>query len=154
MITSFLTQIEKKYDTVLDEKGKKYIFFAVDGAKRMRQIILDLLDFSRIGKNEDKLEEVDLNEIVEEIVLLYRKQIEEKNAQIKYENLPRLKTYSAPVKQIFQNLISNGLKYSKAAVNPVITVSGQEYTTHWKFAVTDNGIGINTEYFDKIFEPT
>jgi PAS domain S-box-containing protein len=151
MITSFLTQIEKKYDAVLDEKGKKYIFFAVDGAKRMRQIILDLLGFSRIGKNDDQLEDINLNEIVDEIAVLYRKQIEETGAQIKYENLPKLRSYSAPMKQVFQNLISNALKYSKADVNPVITISSKDCTTHWKFMVTDNGIGINPEYFDKIF---
>ncbi len=80
MVTSFLTLLEKKYSDSLDEKAKKYIFFAVDGAKRMRQIILDLLDFSRVGKSEERLEEVDLNELIEEIILLYRKNIEEKHA--------------------------------------------------------------------------
>ncbi len=151
MVTSFLTQIEKKYENVLDEKGKKYIFFAVDGAKRMRQIILDLLEFSRIGKNETKLEEVDLNTIVEEIKLLYKKQIEEKNAEINYTQLPVIKTHAAPIKQVFQNLVSNSLKYSKSSQTPIITISCHESTSSWKFEIKDNGIGINQEYFDKIF---
>ena len=151
MITSFLTQIEKKYEDVLDEKGKKYIFFAVDGAKRMRQIILDLLEFSRVGKNENRHEKVDLNTIIEEIILLYRKQIEEKKAKINYEALPILQSYPAPLRQVFQNLISNSLKYSSPDSVPIISISCDESTTSWKFEIKDNGIGINSEYYDKIF---
>ncbi|MDI1315948.1 PAS domain S-box protein [Flavobacterium sp.] len=151
MVTGFLTQIEKKYEAILDEKGKKYIFFAVDGAKRMRQIILDLLEFSRIGKIESKLEEINLNEIVHEVVLLYRKQIEEKKAKIVCKNLPIIKCYSSPVKQIFQNIISNSLKYSKSDSAPVIKITSEETPLSWKFVIQDNGIGINSEYFEKIF---
>jgi PAS domain S-box-containing protein len=73
MVTSFLTQLEKKYSDVVDDKGRQYIFFAVDGAKRMRQIILDLLDFSRVGRTENDLEEVDLNKVVNEVYGLYRR---------------------------------------------------------------------------------
>jgi PAS domain S-box-containing protein len=151
MITSFLTQIEKKYEDVLDEKGKKYIFFAVDGAKRMRQIILDLLEFSRIGKNENRHEKVDLNTIIEEIILLYRKQIEEKKAKINYEALPILQSYTAPLRQVFQNLISNSLKYSSTDSVPIISIFCSESATSWKFEIKDNGIGINSEYYAKIF---
>ncbi len=151
MVTSFLTQIEKRYENVLDEKGKKYIFFAVDGAKRMRQIILDLLEFSRVGKNETKLEEIDVNDIVEEIKLLYQKQIEEKKAQIYFEPLPKIRTYAAPIKQVFQNVISNALKYSKPNEKPVITISCKKNSASWEFEIKDNGIGISKDYFDKIF---
>lgn len=151
MITGFLTQIEKKYEHLLDEKGKKYIFFAVDGAKRMRQIILDLLQFSRIGKNELKIEEINLNEVVDEVVLLFGKQIKEKNAQINYQNLPKIKAFLAPIKQIFQNLIGNSLKYSKVDQSPIITITSEETSYVWKFIIQDNGIGINAEYFEKIF---
>jgi PAS domain S-box-containing protein len=151
MVTSFLTQIEKKYENVLDDKGKKYIFFAVDGAKRMRQIILDLLEFSRVGKNESKLEEVDLNSIIEEIALLYRNQIEEKKAHLLFDSLPTIRTHAAPIKQVFQNLISNALKYSDTNRPPIITISCTETASAWQFKIKDNGIGISKEYFDKIF---
>ncbi len=151
MITSFLSLIEKKYDDVLDEKGKQYIFFAVDGAKRMRQIILDLLEFSRVGKKESKLEEVDLNNVVEDITLLYRKEIEDKKAILQFEGLPKIRTYATPIKQVFQNLISNSLKYTKADRSPIINITCHENQTAWKFEIKDNGIGIDREYFDKIF---
>ncbi|MBE9464183.1 PAS domain-containing protein [Dyadobacter subterraneus] len=151
MVTSFLTLLEKKYSNALDEKAKRYIFFAVDGAKRMRQIILDLLDFSRVGKSEEKLEEVDLNELLEEIILLYRKNIEEKQAVIRFSDLPALVTFKTPLRQIFQNLISNGLKYQPDNRIPEIDISSKETGSHWEFAVQDNGIGIDEQYFDKIF---
>ena len=73
MVTSFLTQLEKKYGDVIDDKGKRYINFAVDGAKRMRQIILDLLEFSRVGNTDDDLAEIDLNKLVTEINILFKK---------------------------------------------------------------------------------
>ena len=151
MITSFLTQIEKKYENLIDERGKKYIFFAVDGAKRMRQIILDLLEFSRVGKISDPFEEVELNDILEEIVLLYGAQIKEKSATLLYNNLPKILSYSTPIKQIFQNIISNSLKYSKPNVPPVINIKSCHTAHEWKFTIQDNGIGIEAEYFNKIF---
>jgi len=151
MITSFLTQLEQKYSHVVDEKGKKYIHFAVDGAKRMRQIILDLLEFSRVGRLEESIELVDINKIINDILPLYRKQIEEQNGQIIFDELPTLHTYKAPIRQVFQNLISNGLKYQLSGKPALITIGCTDEDDHWKFSVTDNGIGIDQEYYDKIF---
>jgi PAS domain S-box-containing protein len=151
MVTSFLTQLEKKYGDVVDDRGRQYIHFAVDGAKRMRQIILDLLDFSRVGRMEDDLEEVNFNKLINEILALYRKQIEELNASIVFENLPVIETYKTPLRQVFQNLISNSLKYHQAGLSPVINISCKETKILYQFSVSDNGIGIDTEYFDKIF---
>jgi len=151
MVTSFMTQLEKKYGDAVDDKGKQYIHFAVDGAKRMRQIILDLLEFSRVGRTEDDLEEVNLNNLVNEILALYRKQIEEKKARIVFDNLPVIQTYKTPFRQVLQNLISNSLKYQAHRNAPLITISYTESNTHWQFSVKDNGIGINAAYFDKVF---
>jgi light-regulated signal transduction histidine kinase (bacteriophytochrome) len=153
MITSFLTQLEKKYNDVLDERGKQYIYFAVDGAKRMRQIILDLLEFSRIGRAEDKMELLDLNELVNEILILHRKQIKEKKAVISINNLPKLITSKNYMRQVFQNLISNCLKYTSTqdGIIPEISISAESFENHWQFSIADNGIGIDPQYFDKIF---
>lgn len=152
MVTSFLTQLEKKYKDSLDEKALKYIHFAVDGGKRMRQIILDLLDFSRVGKYSlDDLKLVDINHVIDEIVLLQQRSISEHNVTILKKDLPAISCYQAPLLRIFQNLISNAIKYKKADVAPVITISCESKETVWQFSVADNGIGINPEYFDKIF---
>jgi PAS domain S-box-containing protein len=151
MVTSFLSQLDRKYGEIIDDKGKQYIHFAVDGAKRMRQIILDLLDFSRVGRTEEDVEVVNTNKVVDEILMLYRKQIEELNAEIIVENLPTVHTYKTPVRQVFQNLISNSLKYHQKDVAPVINISYKETKTQYQFTVKDNGIGIDAEFFEKIF---
>lgn len=151
MITSFLTQLELKYGNVIDERGKKYIHFAVDGAKRMRQIILDLLEFSRVGRLEESKKQVDFHKIITDILSLYRKQIEEQKALITYSQLPILHTYEAPIRQVFQNLISNSLKYQLEGTAPQIQISCEDKGKYWQFSVADNGIGISKEYHDKIF---
>ncbi|WP_162276962.1 PAS domain S-box protein [Mucilaginibacter pedocola] len=152
MVTSFLSQLERKYNTVLDDKGRQYIYFAVDGAKRMRQIILDLLEFSRVGKLEDKLEIVDVNILLQDILILFRKKIEEKHAEVKVGVMPVLNTYITSLRQIFQNLIGNSLKYTEpGGPSPIIEISCVEDAMHWRFKIKDNGIGIEDEYFEKIF---
>ncbi len=151
MVTGFLTQLESKYGDSLDEKAKKYIFYATDGAKRMRQIILDLLEYSRVGRNDDKPEKVDFNALMNEVLPLYRRSIEELNATIHIEQLPVLHSYKTPVRQVLQNLLSNALKYTRDGVPPEITVSSKETPTDFEFSVQDNGIGIDPEYFNQIF---
>lgn len=153
MVTGFLGQINKKYGDLFDDKGKQYMFFAVDGATRMRQIILDLLDYSRVGRMDDKRENVDLQELVLEITGLFRKQVEEFNANIKVDQLPVLNTFRGPVRQIFQNLIGNALKYHHAGSAPAVNISVEDNGDHWKFAVADNGIGINPAHHKGIFLP-
>tara|TARA_R110002033_G_scaffold79931_1_gene130926 strand:+ start:46552 stop:49668 length:3117 start_codon:yes stop_codon:yes gene_type:complete len=151
MISSFLMLLEKKYNDVLDDEGKKYIYFAVDGAKRMRQIILDLLDFSRVGRTDEELETIDLNELVADVQLIFRQEIENKNAKIQTNPLPVIQNYKILLDQLFQNLIGNALKYQKEGEIPIIDISHEDLGTHHQFIVSDNGIGIDSEYFDKIF---
>ena len=151
MVTGFLTQIETKYDSLLDDKGKQYIHFAVDGARRMRQIIVDLLEFSRIGLNRDNKEEINLKLLITEIVALYSKTIEETRAQVLFQDLTVIKAFRVPLFQIFQNLIGNALKYQKGDIPPAITIRSEETADHWQYSVQDNGIGIQPEYFEKIF---
>jgi PAS domain S-box-containing protein len=152
MITSFLSQLEKKYTHVLDDKGKKYIHFATDGAIRMRDIILDLLEFSRVGRTEESKESVDVSTLLEEVVGLNRKIIQEKKAKVRWqEDLPVLHTFRSPLRLVFQNLINNGLKYQEVNSAPEVFVSAKKTKFGWHFTVSDNGIGINPAYFDKIF---
>lgn len=152
MVTSFLTLLNKKYGDNFDETATIYIDFAVDGAKRMQRLILDLLEYSRVGKAYEIAEFIDLNTLIEEIKILYRKQIEEINADIIVnEPLPLLKSHKSPLLQLFQNLISNALKYSRKDVTPTVKISFTSHNDYWEFKVEDNGIGIDEEYFEKIF---
>lgn len=147
MITSFLTLLKNKYQAELGEEGDKYIYYAVDGAQRMRKIILDLLEFSKVGKTNKNKELVNINLIIENICILFTNQIKQSGAQINYSNLPSIVTYSAPIQQIFSNLIGNSLKYGAHQIN----VTHTETKKHWHFSVRDDGIGINPMYFEKIF---
>ncbi len=151
MVNSFLTQLEKKYGDTLDEKGKKYIYFATDGAKRMRQLILDLLEFSRVGRMESSPEEVDFTNLINEVLALFRRNIEELGAKIQFDGPPTLRIYKTPLRQVLQNLLANALKYHKPGIAPVIEISAKETSANLQFSIKDNGIGIDPEYFDQIF---
>jgi len=152
MVTSFLSLLEKKYENQLDAKAQQYIHFAVDGSKRMRQIILDLLEFSRVGRIREELDNVNLNFILDSIIALNKDRIEEFKATIVYSDLPTIKSYETPVYQVLQNLISNSLKYHSTAETPKIEVTVEENEHDWLFKVKDNGIGIDPTYHPKVFQ--
>ncbi len=151
MVSSFLSRLEEKYADQLDEKALKYIDFAVDGAARMRQIILDLLNYSRVGQGNFEKEEVDLEDLMEEILKLEQTAIADNGAAITWSKLPKINAAKTPIQQVFQNLINNAIKYRKPNMDPEIHIKGEESKTHWKFSVTDNGIGIQEEFQDNIF---
>ncbi len=151
MVTSFLTQIQKKYEPQLDEAGQIYIRFAVDGAVRMRRIILDLLEYSRVGRQQYLFEKINISEILKEAFSMYINIITEKKIFISYESIPDIIAAKIPIQQLFQNLISNAIKYQQPDSIPNIKISVTDKAAHWQFAVTDNGIGIDREYFNKVF---
>jgi light-regulated signal transduction histidine kinase (bacteriophytochrome) len=151
MVTSFLALIEKKYGPLFDTKGKTYIEYAMDGAVRMRRIILDLLDFSRVGRNEEAPVKIDLMAVIEDVKKLQKQAIEENHAIIETDNLPQVIATKLSVEQVFNNLIGNALKYRKPDINPEIKISANDIGKFWEIAVSDNGIGIEKEYFDKVF---
>lgn len=151
MITGFLTQLERKYSSNIDEKGQKYIHFAVDGAIRMRQVILDLLEFSRVGRIETSVEEIDLNELVKEAQALYQSQIIIKHARLNIGKLPVVNGQKILLRKAVQSLLDNALKYTRNDVQPLININALDAETHWQLAVADNGIGIDQQYFESIF---
>lgn len=151
MISSFLNRLELKYSPLLDEKGKKYIEFATGGALQMRQTILDLLEYSRVGKNGEKLEQVNIKDVILKTEGLLRKSIEESNAKIIIDDMPTVRSQNHLIKQLFQNLISNAIKYKQENLNPIIEISYIDRPKYHQFAVKDNGMGIEKEYFEKIF---
>lgn len=151
MVSSFMDQLKRKYGEQLDEKAHQYIFFATDGAKRMKQIILDLLNYSRASKITDAPEVVNLEEMLSEYKLLRRKFIKEKEAVILSEVLPTLLTYKVPLTQVFHCLLDNSLKYAKENTSPIIEITVKEEEGEWVFSIKDNGIGIEPQFFEKIF---
>ena len=151
MVTGFLQLLEKKYAHLLDPKAKTYIHYAVDGAQRMRQLILDLLAYSRVNKVNSKTESVDFNKILEEIKLTFQPEIRQLKAVVTADPLPTITGHSSFYFLLLQNLIGNALKYSKPNLPPKIHISVEEKENEWLFQVKDNGIGIDQAYFEKIF---
>ena len=151
MISSFLQLLEKKYENVLDEKGIQYIRFAVDGSKRLSQLIDDMMEYAQIGFDPSKLSKVDLNSVVGEVIQLKQKVIEEHNALLEVGSLPDILGIRSPIKSVFINLISNALKYQKKNVQPVVKIYSTKEGSDYRITVEDNGIGIDKEYYQKIF---
>ena len=151
MVTSFLKLFEKKYKGQLDETGEKYIYYAVDGAERMKQLIMDLLEYSRTGTNRDVTEDTDMNEMIDDVLKVLKNAVEETGANIQYYNLPVLPQASkVQMFQLMQNLVGNALKYH-GPEKPIITINAAEQPTHWLFSINDNGIGIDPKFAEKIF---
>ncbi len=151
MVTSFLTQIERKYNDLLDDKGRQYIHFAVDGAVRMRKIILDLLEYSRAGKEAFEDEMTDVSDIINSIINLNSTLFEENNVQLTTDELPVIIAKKPMIRQLFQNIIINAIRYSRAGIPSEIHISYKEFQDNHQFSIKDNGIGIAEEYFNKIF---
>lgn len=151
MISSFLTLLEKRYENILDEKGRNYIDFAVNGSKKMKAMIQDLLQYSRVGRIVETPINVDIREIIDEVKATFQNTILETNATIKTGSLPVIVSNKTLITQLFQNLIGNALKYKKENIDIIISITATQSPTHWQFAVSDNGIGINADYFEKIF---
>src|SRR5690606_33572297 len=150
MVSSFLQLLQKKYEAQLDEKANQYINFAVDGADRMKRLILDLLEYSRVGTNKDKLVPTDMNEVAAQMLQNFSNRITEKEASIQIGELPVVNGNRTQLTQLLQNLVSNALKYNTSFV-PEVEIGCTEEADCWKFHVKDNGIGIDPKFADKIF---
>ncbi|HEV7350928.1 PAS domain S-box protein [Telluribacter sp.] len=150
MITSFLQLLQRKYANQLDATGQEYINFAVEGAGRMKKLITDLLEYSRLNTNMGRQEEVDLNQVVQEVIHNFQPQIEQHEAEIHLHPLPVVRSVRLYMVQVIQNLVSNAFKYRSEDL-PRITISVTEEKDDWVIAVSDNGIGIDKRYHDKIF---
>lgn len=151
MITGFLSQLDKKYGNKLDDRARQYIDFAFSGAQRMRRSIVDLLEYSKIGKEDLQHQDIALNEILDEIEASLSQFIKENHAQIRYGELQTVYSVRTPLMQAIYNLITNAIKYRKPDVDPVISIRSEEKAEAIIIAVEDNGIGISKDYHDKIF---
>lgn len=151
MVNSFMKLLENKYSNVLDEKGLMYIRYASDGAKRMKQTILDLLEYSKIGNYEGEKTLIDLNHLVDEVCALQARNLKKKDGTVTLDKLPRIVAHHLPLFQIFQHLLSNSIHYSKVNEPLYVHVGYEEMHDFHKFSFTDNGIGIDPIYHEKIF---
>jgi PAS domain S-box-containing protein len=149
-ITSYLQLIEQRYTTLLDDDGREFIKFAVDGAARMKALISDLLAFSRIEGGDKVFEEVVIQSALDRALANLHQQIEARNAVITHDPMPIVKADEMQLIQVFQNLISNAIKFQPDGV-PQVHIGVQRKDGEWEFYVRDNGIGIAKEHLERIF---
>ncbi|OYU56474.1 MAG: hypothetical protein CFE25_04340 [Chitinophagaceae bacterium BSSC1] len=150
-VTSFLQLFEKKYTNLVDPTAKKYIDYAVNAAERMRYLIRDLLEYSSSGKGIEEYAEVNLNLIVSDITQLFEISHADTDVEYKIGKLPIVNAMYLKMLQVFQNLIGNAIKY-KSEEKLVIEISANELDQDWQISVKDNGIGIEPQYHESIFE--
>lgn len=150
-ITSYLELFSRRYKGQIDDRADKYINYAVDGAVRMQALIIDLLAYSRTGKQNHALGKVDFEKIFEASVANLHVTIRENDAVITHDELPTGLGDVSQATQLFQNLIGNGIKY-QGDTPPHIHVSATKRKRVWVFSVKDNGIGIAPEYHKRIFQ--
>jgi PAS domain S-box-containing protein len=151
MISSFMSLLEKKYKNELDDKAHQYIAFAIDGAKRLTNLINDLLEYSKVGFDIDNIEKINTRALIQEVIELKSDLIRESNAQLIIGDLPNIMGIKTPIQILFQNLIGNAIKYRKEDIDLIIKVSGKVEEDFLEFCIEDNGIGIETQYLDQIF---
>ena len=149
-IVGFLQLLESRYAGQLDEKGRQYIKRSVNAGHRMQSLIQDLLTLSRVNTKGRPFESTDLNGVVTEVLNRLEKQIQEKAATVTTESLPNVMADPKQIHTLFQNLISNALKYNEHP-EPAISIGCREQENDYCFFIKDNGIGIEPKFYERIF---
>jgi len=149
-ISNFAGLLEEKCAEKTDDEAKQFLSFIMDASLRMETLISHLLDLSRVGRNIS-LKNVDCNQLVKEVIAELDSSIKEENAKITCSDLPAVIGDPVELKRLFQNLISNAIKFHKKNVNPEVKISAEEKQNEFIFAVNDNGIGIDEKYKERIF---
>ncbi|MEJ7587598.1 MAG: ATP-binding protein, partial [Ferruginibacter sp.] len=148
--SGFVELLQKQYQGKLEGKGDLYLSFITQATDRMKLLIDDLLDYSRID-GKAKSQEFDCNTLLREVLTDLGAALTEAGAMVSADPLPIVAGYRTGIKQLFQNLITNGIKFRKTDVPPKIHIHAEKINDEWHFSFTDNGIGIEEQHREKIF---
>jgi len=150
-ISSYLQLLESRYSDKLQGDAKEFINYSVSGAKRMQRLIQDLLNYSRINTRPKAFTEVNLNEVMQVVLKNIESNVEASGAELRVDKLPTVVGDSNQLMQLFQNLIDNAIKFVKDR-KPLVLVNVEDHKNEWIFIIRDNGIGIQQEFKEKIFQ--
>jgi PAS domain S-box-containing protein len=150
MVASYTQLLARRYKGKLDDDADEFIGYAVDGATRMQALINDLLAYSRVGTRGHELEPTDVGAVIDRVISDLGAAIEQAGASVRHGALPIVMADPGQLGQLFQNLISNAIKF-RGDRAPEVEVTAERQGAFWRFAVRDNGIGIAPEYVDRIF---
>ncbi|RSN08720.1 hypothetical protein DMB42_21425 [Nonomuraea sp. WAC 01424] len=149
-VASFTQMLEQRYGTQLDDRARQYIHYAVDGAKRMQLLINDLLDFSRVGRVSGERVPTDSGEALDRALDNLSAAIEDTGTTVTREDLPVVTGNRLQLTQLFQNLVENAIKF-RSESPPNVRVTAERKGDLWEFSCSDNGIGVEPKYADRIF---
>jgi PAS domain S-box-containing protein len=151
MVASYATLLGRRYKGQLDAEADEFIGFAVDAAGRMQRLIQDLLTYSRVGSASRELSETSSEHALQQALLNLGSSIEESGAVVTHDPLPTVVADEVQLIQLFQNLVGNGIKYRRPGVVEIHIAAERNGGRKWKFSVQDNGLGIEPQYFERIF---
>lgn len=151
MVSSYLQLIERRYGEVLDDDGREFIAFAVDGAKRMKALIDGLLAYSRVDTADRRLAPTDLDEVLRRVTHDLGPTLEETGGRVEWHSLPTVHGDAVQLAQLFRNLVGNALKF-RAADPPRVEIAATDAHGAWELRVSDNGIGVEPEHRERVFE--
>ena len=151
MVSSYTQLLMRRYGDKLDGDAREFTAFIVDGATRMKQLIEDLLAYSRVGTRDKNFKPVDAGSSLGRALTNLRAAIQDSGATVTHDPLPTIPCDEVQVAQLFQNLIGNALKFRKPDAAPAVHVGAADQGAEWEFMVRDNGIGIEPQYFQRIF---
>ncbi len=151
MVASYTQLLSRRYKGKLDSDADEFIAFAVDGATRMQQLIQDLLLYSRVGTQGQDLCDTSSEGALHQALINLRGTIEDSGALVTHDPLPTVLADKLQLVQVFQNLVGNGIKYHRPGVPKVHISAAKNSAEQWIFSVHDNGVGIDAQYFDRIF---
>jgi light-regulated signal transduction histidine kinase (bacteriophytochrome) len=150
-VSNYIQILEDDYSAILDDNARQYLNLITDSAKRMGTLLDSLADISRLGRNI-KLVNIDLKKIIDDVIADLKSIIQISNATIEISEMPVLNVYEVEMRQLFQNLIANAIKFQKKGIQPKIRIWSEKVKGKWKFSVADNGIGIAPLHFKKVFD--
>lgn len=151
MVSSYMQLFEKRYRGALDAQAEKYIAYAVDGAKRMQTLIAGLLEYSRVGRQDEPPARVATGAALDQALTNLRSALEEGKAVVTHERMPSVMGNGAQITRVFQNLVGNAVKFRRSDRAPLVHVSARVRAREALFGVRDNGIGIDPQYSDRVF---
>jgi light-regulated signal transduction histidine kinase (bacteriophytochrome) len=150
-VSNYMKIIKEDYSQILDIKALHYIQIVDEALVRMGKLINSLLVFSRLGRNK-KLVNVDCRKLIDNVIADVSFMVETSKATIDVGNMPVLNLYETEVRQLFQNLITNAIKFQSKDTKPEIRIRSERRSNYWEFSVSDNGIGIDSVHFERIFD--
>ena len=149
-VISFVQLLEKNYKHQFDEVANQYLDFIVEATHRMSALIVGLLNYSRLGRNPKSVQ-IDCQNLLDNVRKDLKATLDDHNATLTVKDMPTINGYAIELRQLFQNLISNGIKFHRQGIAPIIEIGAKETPPYWHFWVKDNGIGIASSHQNKIF---